>query len=919
MAFHCIGSESGNFTSAPGEFNGTEKVEQVIFESNRRFHIPLDHPIYDNPGYMDITVVPYNGDVSNSIFYWDSVEDFNNNYIKISGVLDVKFLDKEEDSYSSGNAFPFNASIELYDYYKSIETEEAFPWDYGRVLNHEIGHILGIGHVDEIQNSECNTVDVDLEYESAACFNYDFDDPQPGCNFSNNTMSHGKAQCPCSFTHCQKKTMHANMALQKFPFVDGYDVTGDDYVIYDDEVFDNHVIVPGNLIVHSGAELTITCRVSFNSNSTLIVEKGAKLIVDGGTLTSLTENVEWRGINLEGNGKDQPDPFAELDRRDAGVIILKNFARIENSKTGILCERLGEWWNEDYYGGLIVAENSSFTNNRRGVGFMPMLNDQSRFRNVRFNNKHDGVTLWDNHGVEFTNCRFSNHAINGGIYGNGSTVQVLGTEEVEFNNRFSNNSDAIFLKYSHIPIVGQSTISNNAFDDNEYDIKLMGASNENFILSNEFDNSINGIDINGNNYYKIYDNHFENIDNLAIKSMSSGNARNEINENTFDFNTRSLALNNDNSNTVFLKNCFNSEDYDVFLSEGQVALLIGSSDEAASNCFTDDSNVMDIQAQDMLQFYYYFYNPGFAPLGYCENPSDLDNLWKRDGANTEYACSGFTGFTGSGRCEFDLSVIDVDSLINQMESSIFIMESDTTQVDSLTTVQDSLNLASLNKCLDKVLTEYADSLIVSGNCNEAFQLFDRQRNEYIRIKAYSVLLECNNCVAATAWLQNFTSNNIELQEYTEIQELNQRRYCTQVRPEYTEGELDRINELAQSRNPLGAYARALWHEATGEYISLDLPPIYREQTQPRSSHNSESLKLFTLYPNPATTSIKVVINEDLKDYAVSVFDYSGMPITTKESYLSNMMEIDITTFENGIYFIQVESAEGISLQKFVKH
>ena len=72
---------------------------------------------------------------------------------------------------------------------------------------------------------------------------------------------------------------------------------------------------------------------------------------------------------------------------------------------------------------------------------------------------------------------------------------------------------------------------------------------------------------------------------------------------------------------------------------------------------------------------------------------------------------------------------------------------------------------------------------------------------------------------------------------------------------------------------------------------------------------------FNIYPNPANNFIDV--ETEFKNYSVSVFDDMGNLIL-KEKTNQNKTRIDLSSFSNGIYFIQLQSNDKLVSKKFIK-
>ena len=106
-----------------------------------------------------------------------------------------------------------------------------------------------------------------------------------------------------------------------------------------------------NLTLRPNSILTITSTVKFNQGCKIIVMPGAQLIINGGILTSTCPGF-WNGIEVQGNSN-----LAQIPISNQGYVHIYNQGKIENANPGIYSEN----------GGIIIAENASFTNNQRSV------------------------------------------------------------------------------------------------------------------------------------------------------------------------------------------------------------------------------------------------------------------------------------------------------------------------------------------------------------------------------------------------------------------------------------------------------------------------------------------------------------------------------------------------------------------------
>ncbi len=134
--------------------------------------------------------------------------------------------------------------------------------------------------------------------------------------------------------------------------------------------------IEGSIKVLAGHTLTISgttnnpTTIHLPKYGKIIVEKGAKLIIDGATLTNSCDAM-WTGIYVEA------DPSLRQISTSGGYYTqgyceIKNGAIIENSENGIANYNVGTLG-----GGIIMAYNSIFKNNRRSLEFMKYQNSNS--------------------------------------------------------------------------------------------------------------------------------------------------------------------------------------------------------------------------------------------------------------------------------------------------------------------------------------------------------------------------------------------------------------------------------------------------------------------------------------------------------------------------------------------------------------
>ena len=204
-----------------------------------------------------------------------------------------------------------------------------------------------------------------------------------------------------------------------------------------------------DVVVKSGGILTINGTVHFQQNTTLTVEPGGKLIIDGGTLTDIC-NKMWNGVVVQGYWNE---PQSNTIKH--GIIELINNGTISNAIIGVELIDPYMTGGPAYGAGIIKAKNSNFINNQKAVAMhrydynnSPVsrpVENISYFRYCSFttdNAYHDATNYQFKRFIEFNQirgakvqaCSFTNSCSSGninfgvgeGIYSNSSKFTVEG-------------------------------------------------------------------------------------------------------------------------------------------------------------------------------------------------------------------------------------------------------------------------------------------------------------------------------------------------------------------------------------------------------------------------------------------------------------------------------------------------------------
>ncbi|MDP3463743.1 MAG: S8 family serine peptidase [Bacteroidales bacterium] len=209
------------------------------------------------------------------------------------------------------------------------------------------------------------------------------------------------------------KLAHESYSSKNYTINTGQSITWNDVKFID------------TLWIKPGATLTINKDCFFNENGVIIVDTSAKLVVNDATLTTSCRNM-WYGIQVWGNKNRSQLPYG--NQYAQGRVYLEN-ATIENAKEAV---RLWKPFDYNSTGGIVMARNTTFRNNRRAVEFISYQNfhpysldpepNFSRFFNCTFDVNddyigmgenyipfHGFVSMWEVDGVRFEGCDFSNN------------------------------------------------------------------------------------------------------------------------------------------------------------------------------------------------------------------------------------------------------------------------------------------------------------------------------------------------------------------------------------------------------------------------------------------------------------------------------------------------------------------------------
>ncbi len=195
-------------------------------------------------------------------------------------------------------------------------------------------------------------------------------------------------------------------------------------IVDEDETWNSDRTIDNNILITSCATLTIHSVISMKYQKKIMVTQCSKLILDGGVLTD-NDNSTWQGVEVWGNTNEHQ--YTINQQCFQGKIELQNEAVIENANNAVTLWKPGDW---NTRGGIIIAKDAQFINNRRSVEFMSYQNfhpitelhtdNLSSFSNCLFevnleyhlaSSFYSHISLWEVDGINIKGCRFINDNI----------------------------------------------------------------------------------------------------------------------------------------------------------------------------------------------------------------------------------------------------------------------------------------------------------------------------------------------------------------------------------------------------------------------------------------------------------------------------------------------------------------------------
>lgn len=441
VAFHIFNDNNGQGTNYPENQNTIDQVNQMISWVNGLYgNCTPTNPI---SGVQDIDYTKIEFELSDRIYFYE-----NSNLNDCNVSLKFQYLEQNHPErliylpiFVGGNCGGF-ANLPYPDFIPetsgltapNIEGDSfsfisGIGWSGAQTLSHELGHNLDLKHTYEPSccHESCDHNSFDYLWDvfgsnvQESCWHdggWSCDIGSSDNTCTNNIMGGVNQTCKY-FSPLQVGKIQRALSLKSVrKYVDPNSKISIPYIITANENWDFDIRLHRDLIIETGAELTISCRLIMGNNCKIVVKPGGRLIIDGGIVTNpLYSDTFWHGIEVWGNSQ------ATQLTSNQGFLQLKNGAIIENARTAIRVWKPNDW---NSTGGIVLAYNSTFKNNWRSVEYISYHNfnlsnteliNRGLFSNCEFiwdddyenisgTDINPAITMYDIYGVRIQGCDF---------------------------------------------------------------------------------------------------------------------------------------------------------------------------------------------------------------------------------------------------------------------------------------------------------------------------------------------------------------------------------------------------------------------------------------------------------------------------------------------------------------------------------
>ena len=809
---------------------------------------------------------------------------------------------------------------------------------YATSIIHEFGHIMGLSHAfacasagnlcAEKSKLECNNYPQVTPSVCADCFGCNAYSPTPTtpippCHkptVSNNFMSYRDSEFGrSSFSPCQWEVMYDNILNVHNPdwmaFANNCTEFEPDLILSDggDVVWSIPKFLNRDVYVESGTTLRITCDVKMSDRNKIVVRQGARVIIDGGHLTSLCEDVQWQGIIVEGNNNkthtsDMLNENYVMASNDPGIVIVNANSIIENARNAISCNAGQGKWN-----GLVVAEKAIFRNNRRSIELMyddkpngTQNTCKSSIKTCEFLNEdgsaQQGITNWGADEVVIKGCTFKGLS--------DRAILTWDADETITECNFDDNSYGVYC-VATAPMQYDMSINYNTFKENTNGIYSGGVDNLE-VANNTFDGHFVGYYAVGETSAHIHDNSF-NGGFAAVGNVQTGTGLVQYNCNLYNHPGYGMYVLGSSQNARIEHETFATAASDIWLanrnSDSGKLPAFGNAGDASYNLFTDGTQNHIRTQGNTIGFKYYHPNPANNPL-----PDPIQHRVKPlCSSNENIGCTLANNFETA---ETDGGIIGcLDGLIGGGGSENFTQ----TYLDSLYThiadiearigstggtSAEQAELEALKQQKNFVLNTLITEALHHDKYNTIEALLIAEGTSAAERRRYGLKVRMANYTAADAILQSLPRGSTDEQFFYLTQTLNLRRLI-QGNTALTASDIQTLTNIGNSDYPSATYAQAIVMLLTDRVYEPILPDV------PNSNNGNQLRKpaeeKLRVYPNPGRDFVTVTIPADIPTVTTRLHLYNAMGVELAQHALTDDGQVTLNTasLPEGLYFVSL--------------